>query len=171
MCHPKRDWRPPVLVQQLLLRAFSPFAKKINHRSRSFSHSRSAWKISSAAMYEVSISALSTMPRNSQGTKRAKITVYKSKGKKDNNSSGSFVVFKPTKTRRGKTIYTEVDAAPYYSLSNEGGETPKRTPSKTPSRSKTTVPPSLEDTFQGEASFLDDQGPQIPRITKVRLRL
>jgi hypothetical protein len=56
-------------------------------------------------------------------------------------------------------IYTKVDAAFYYSLSNERGETPKRISFKTPSHSKTTVSPSLKDTFQGKASFLDNQRP------------
>jgi len=111
------------------------------------------------------------MPRTSQDTKRARITVYKPKGKKHKADSGSMVVLKPTKTRRGKTIYTEVDATPYYNLSDEGGETSRREPSKTPSHSKTTVPASLNDAFQWEASYLDDQEPHVPRITKVRLRL
>jgi hypothetical protein len=81
------------------------------------------------------------------------------------------VVLTPTKTRRGKTIYTEVDAAPYYTSSDEEGKSPKRKPSKTPSNSesRTTVPTLLEDTSQWDASCLDDQEPHIPRITKVRL--
>lgn len=100
--------------------------------------------------------------------KRAK--TYKPKGKKHKSKAGSasVVIFKPTKTRRGKTVYTEVDAAPYYDSSDEGGGSPKRKPSKTPSRSKTAVPALLEETFQQEASCLDDQEPHIPRITKVR---
>jgi hypothetical protein len=81
------------------------------------------------------------------------------------------VVLAPIRTRRGKITYTEVDAAPYYDSSDEGGESPKRKPSKTPSRSKTTVPASLEDAFQQEASCLGDQEPHVPRITKVRSRL
>jgi hypothetical protein len=79
------------------------------------------------------------------------------------------VVFKPGKTKRGKTVYTEVDAAPYYDSSNEGGESLKRKPFKTPSRKA--VPASLEKAFQQEASCLDNQEPHEPRITKVRLRL
>jgi hypothetical protein len=109
-------------------------------------------------------------PRNA---KKAKISVYKPKGKKYRAGSGSvsMVVLTPTKTRRGKTIYTEVDATPYYDSSDEGGESPKRKPSKAPSHSTTTVPALLEDTFQWEASCLDDQEPHVPRITKVRLTL
>jgi hypothetical protein len=79
------------------------------------------------------------------------------------------VVFKPRKTRRGKTVYTEVDAAPYYDSFDEGGESPKRKPSKIPSRKA--VPASLEKAFQQKASCLDNQEPYEPRITKVRLRL
>jgi hypothetical protein len=76
------------------------------------------------------------------------------------------VAFVPTKTRRGKTIYKEVDAALYYKSSDEEGESPKRKLSKTPSHSRTTVPASLEDMFQW-----DGEEPYVPRITKVGLRL
>jgi len=55
------------------------------------------------------------------------------------------VVLTPTTTRRGKIVYTEVDAAPYYQTSDEG-ESPKRKPSNIPSHTTTTVPASLEDT-------------------------
>jgi len=103
--------------------------------------------------------------------KKAKISIYKPKGKKHKAGSGSMVVLRPTKTRRGKTVYTEADATPYYKLSDEKGKSPKRNPSKTPSCSKTTVPTSPEDTFQGMASFLDNQEPHVQRITKVRLKL
>ena len=109
-----------------------------------------------------------TTPRNA---KKTKITVYKPKGKKYRAGSGSMsmVVLTPTKTRRGKTIYTEVDAGPYYNSSDEEGESSKRKPSKAPSHSTIPVPASLEDTFQWEASCLDDQEPHLQRITKVRL--
>ena len=108
-----------------------------------------------------------------QNAKKAKISVYKPKGKKHKagSGSGSMVVLKPTKTRRGKTIYTEVDAAPYYTPSDEEGKLPKRNPFKTLSHSKTTAPTSLKDASQWEASCLDDQEPHVPRITKVRLAL
>ena len=121
----------------------------------------------------VSISAHPTMTRTSQNAKKAKISVYRPRGKKHRagSSSTSMVVLKPTKTRRGKTIYTEVDAAPYYTSSDEEGKSLKRKPSKTPSHSKTTVPTRLEDISQLEASCLDDQEPCAPRITKVRLTL
>ena len=72
------------------------------------------------------------------------------------------VVLAPTTSRRGKIKYTEVDAAPYYKLSDEEGESPKKKPSEP-------LPASSEDTFQWEASCLDDQEPHLPRITKVRL--
>lgn len=100
--------------------------------------------------------------------KKAKVSVYKLGGTKP-RVSGSMVVLTPTTTRRGKIIYTEVDAAPYYKSSDEEGELPKRKCSKTPSHSRTTVSASLEDTFLQEAC-LDDQEPHVPRITKVRLR-
>jgi hypothetical protein len=78
------------------------------------------------------------------------------------------VVLTPTRTRRGKIIYKEVDAAPYYESSDEGGKSPKKKPAMTPSRSRTDIPASLEDTSQREASCFDDQKPHVPRITKVR---
>ena len=120
----------------------------------------------------VVISAHSTITRISQNAKKAKISVYRPSGKKHRAGSGSMVVLTPTTTRRGKTIYTEEDAGPYYKPSNEEDELSKRKSSQTPgpSHSKTTLPASLEDTFQWEASFLDDQEPYVPRITKVRLR-
>lgn len=134
-------------------------------------HLRSALNIFSAALYGVLISAHPTMTRTPRNAKKAKVSVYKPKIKKHNAGSGSMVVLAPFKTRRGKTIYREVDAAPYYEPSNEGGKSPKRNSSKTPSHSKTTVPPLLEDTYQCEGSFPDDQEPHVPRVTKVRLRL
>jgi hypothetical protein len=80
--------------------------------------------------------------------RKAKITVYRPRGKKHKVCSGSIVILKPTKTRRGKTIYTEVDAAPYYKLSDEGDdESPKRKHSTTPSHSRTTAPASLDNVF------------------------
>ena len=100
--------------------------------------------------------------------KRAKISVYRPKGKKHRASSGSMVVLAPTKTRRGKTTYTKVDATPYYELSNKEGESPKR---KAPSSFWTPVPALLKEIFQKEASYLDDQNPYVSRITKVRLKL
>lgn len=109
------------------------------------------------------------MPRSSQNAKKAYITVIKPRGKKQKTGSGSLVVFTPKKTRRGKTIYVEKDAASLFAFSDEEGKSSERKLSKTPSRSRTTVPASLEDTFRGEASFLDDQEPHIPRVTKVRL--
>jgi hypothetical protein len=96
--------------------------------------------------------------------------------KRSRPGSAQHIVFVPTKTRRGKTVYVEEDAAPYFKKSEdkakEQGETSKRKPSKTPSRSRTTVPDSPEDTreetFQEEGFRLDDQEPDVPRITKVR---
>lgn len=114
----------------------------------------------------------STMTRTSRNAKKAKVSVYKSTGKKHRASSGSMVVLTPFKTRRGKTIYTEVDAASHYDPSDEEDKSSKRKPSKTPTHSTiAAVPASLEDTFQWEASCLDDQEPHLPRTTKVRLRL
>ena len=58
------------------------------------------------------------------------------------------VILKPTKTRRGKTIYTEVNAALYYKLSDEGDdESLKRKHSTTLSHSRTTAPALLDDVF------------------------
>ena len=101
-------------------------------------------------------------------TKRAKISFHRHKGQKHKAGSGSMVVLTPTTTRRGKTTYTEVDATPYYEPSDEGDESPKR---KAPSSSRTPVPASLKEIFQGEAFYLDDQKPYILKITKVRLML
>jgi hypothetical protein len=56
------------------------------------------------------------------------------------------VTFVSTTNKREKTIYTEVDATPYYALSDEDGKLLKRKPFKTPSHFKTTAPASLEDT-------------------------
>jgi hypothetical protein len=112
------------------------------------------------------------MTRTSQNPKRTKISVYKPKGKKQKYGSGSMVILTPIKTRRGKTIYTEVDASSYYKSSDEEGEPPKRKPSKTPSgpsSSRATIPALLENTLQWEASCLDGQEPCVSRITKVRL--
>jgi hypothetical protein len=104
------------------------------------------------------------MAPTTRNAKKAKISVYKPK----RAGSGSMVVLTPRTTRRGKTIYTEVDAGSKYDPSDEEDKSPKRKPSNTPSRSRTTVPASQEDTFQWGASFLDDQEPHEPRITKVR---
>lgn len=49
----------------------------------------------------------------------------------------SLVVFTPTKTRRGKTIYVEEDAATYYAFSDEEGKSPKRKLPKTASHTRT----------------------------------
>jgi hypothetical protein len=109
--------------------------------------------------------------------KSLRTMVFKPEAKKRSRpGSAQMVVFAPTLTRRGKTVYVEEDATPYYKKAKdkaeEQGETSKRKPSNTPSRSRTTVPDSLEDTredtFQGEGSRLDDQEPDVPRITKVR---
>jgi hypothetical protein len=105
--------------------------------------------------------------------------VFKPEAKKRSSpGSAQMIVLARTKTRSGKTVYVEEDAAPYYKKSKdkakEQGETSKRKPSKTPSRSRTAVPDSPEDTreetFQEEGSRLDDQEPDVPvrRITKVR---
>jgi hypothetical protein len=103
------------------------------------------------------------MTRGTRNTKKAKISVSKPK----RTGSGSMVVMTPIRTRRGKTIYTEVDATSYYAPSDEEDESPKRKIPNTPSHSMTTVPASLKDTYQWEA-LLDDQEPHEPRITKVR---
>lgn len=125
-------------------------------------------------------------PQNGK-SKRTKITVHKPKAKKPRLGSGSLVVLAPTTTRRGKIVYTEVDAAPFYKSSDEEGDSPKRKLSKTPStpgpsgpsgpsgstrrstRSRAVVP--AEDAFQWEASQPYVLEPYVPRITKVRLRL
>jgi hypothetical protein len=100
-----------------------------------------------------------------RNAKKARISVSKPK----RAGSGSMVVLAPAKTRRGKTIHTEVDAAPYYAPSDKKDESPKRKPPHTPSRSGTTALASLEDT-QG-FSFLDNHESHEPRITKVRSKL
>jgi hypothetical protein len=69
------------------------------------------------------------------------------------------LVLAPTTTRRGKVIYTEVDPALCSS---------KKNPSMTPIPSTMTVSASLEDAFQQDTFFMDDQEPHAPRITKVR---
>ena len=79
------------------------------------------------------------------------------------------IVLTPTRTRRGKITYKEVDVAPYYKPLNEGDKSLKKKPFMTPSHSRTAIPTSLEDTCQWEASCLDDWESYIPRITKVRL--
>ena len=106
------------------------------------------------------------MPRVTSKTNRPRISVYDPKGKKHTPSSGSMLVLACTKTRRGKTIYTEVDPA---LLSDEGGQSSKRKPSMTPPHSTETVPAPLEDTFQWDATLLDGQEPHERRVTKVRL--
>jgi hypothetical protein len=102
---------------------------------------------------------------------RAKISIYKPRGKKHTAGSTSMVVLTPTTTRRGKTIYKEMDATPYYTPSNEEGESSKRKPFKTPSRSRTTSSTPLKDASQWNALYLDDEGPYASRITKVRIKL
>lgn len=110
------------------------------------------------------------MSHSPRKAKRAKISVYKPGGTKSRTSSGPMVVFTPTTTRRGKIVYNEVDATPYYESSDEEGESPQRKIPKATSCSRATIPASLEDTFRQDASCLDDQEPHVPRITKVRLR-
>jgi hypothetical protein len=127
----------------------------------------------SAATCGVSIS--STMTRT-RAHKTLRKLVFKPEAKKRSSpGSAQMIIFAPTKTRRGKTVYVEKDATPYYKKSKdkaEQGETSKRKPSKTPSCSRTAVPDSPEDTreesFQEEGSRLDDQEPDVRRITKVR---
>jgi len=109
------------------------------------------------------------MPRATRNAKNVKMTYFKPRDKKQKAGSRSMAVFTATKTRRGKTVYKEEDAAPYYALSDEEGESSKTKPSKTPSCLETTIPASLENTW--EVPCLDDQEPYIPRTTKVRLRL
>ena len=105
------------------------------------------------------------MPRAAHKAKKAKVSVSKPK----RAGSGSMVVLNPTTTRRGKTIYREVDATPYYEPSDKEDESPKRKPPNTPSHSQTTAPASLNDTLQWEASWLDGHlEHDEPRITKVR---
>ena len=112
------------------------------------------------------------MARNPRNAKKAKISIYKPSRNEHSAGPSSMVVFAPTRTRRGKTVYTETDAAPYYALSDKDEESPKRKQSKTPSHSTTTLPASLENPIQwDDGLFLDDQEPNLPRITKVRLRL
>lgn len=103
------------------------------------------------------------MARSTHNAKRAKISVHRPK----RAGSGSLVVLTPTTTRRGKTVYTEVDAAPFYEPSDEEDESPKRKPPNTPSHSRTAAPAPLNETLQWDASYLDDQEPYEPRITKV----
>jgi hypothetical protein len=77
------------------------------------------------------------------------------------------VVLAPTKTRRGKIIYKEVNATPYCELSDEGGKSPKKKPSMIPSNSRTAIPPLIEEA----SSSFDNQEPHVSRITKVRSQL
>jgi hypothetical protein len=123
--------------------------------------------ISSAARYRVITSAHPTMPRVTSKTNKSRRAIYKPDGKKHTTSSGSMLVLARTKTRRGKDVYTKVDPALYYA-SDQEGESSKRKPSITPSQFTTTVPVSLEDTFQLGASSLEDQEPHAARVTKVR---
>jgi len=85
------------------------------------------------------------MTRTQPNAKRVKISVYKPKVKKCSAGSGSMVVLTPFKTRRGKTIYEEVNAVPYYKPSDEGVKSPKKAVSALPG-----------DRNQWEASCLDD---------------
>lgn len=146
----------PLIILQALQ---GPYAISKRSTLGIFSYPRTL--VIQAARCGVSISLYPTMAR-ARNTKKAKISFYKPRGKKHGASSSSLVVLAPTTSRRGKIRYTEVDAAPYYALSDEEGEPPKMKPSEPP-------PVSQEDTSQWEASFLDDQEPHTPRITKVRL--
>jgi hypothetical protein len=104
---------------------------------------------------------MTRVPRNA---KTAKMIKYKPKAKKELT-----VVLAPTKTRRGKVIYAEVDAASYCGISKKGDKSPKK-PSASTSGSMTAAPASLDNTSQ-ESSCLNEPEPHIPRITKVRLTL
>jgi hypothetical protein len=96
------------------------------------------------------------MARAPRNAKRTKMSVYTPSAKKRRTGSrNTMVVLVPTKTRRGKTIYTEVDAAPYYARSDEEGKSPKKKPSKTPEHSTTAIPVSPEDAYQWEGSCPD----------------
>ncbi len=147
----------PLIIQFRHFRAHMLFPK--DRLWVFFSYPRSL--VIHAARHEVSISLYPTMA-HAHNTKKVKTSFYKPRGKKHGASSSSLVVLAPTTSRRGKIRYIEVDAAPYYKLSDEEGESPKMKLSKP-------LPASQEDTFQWEASFLDDQEPHTPRITKVRL--
>lgn len=100
--------------------------------------------------------------------KRAKISVYRLKGKKHRAGSWSIIILTPTKTKRGKITYTEVDATLYYEPTNKEGESSKR---KAPFSFWTSITALLKKIFQGEASYLDDQKPYVSKITKVGLML
>lgn len=106
------------------------------------------------------------MPHPPRKAKRAKIMAHKPSGTEGRVGSGSLVVLTPAKTRRGKIFYKEVDATPYYELSDDEEGTSKRKPSKTPKDSIPIDPAPLEDISRQEA-LLDDE-PYIPRTTKVR---
>ena len=79
------------------------------------------------------------------------------------------VVYIPAWTWRGKTTYCEVDATPYYKLSDDEEETPRRRKiPKTPSGSETLQTTSgLFQDFQEAYAMGDNGSTSIPRQTKV----
>jgi hypothetical protein len=106
------------------------------------------------------------MSHSTRKGKRARISAYNPGQAKHGPGSSSMVVLTPTRTRRGKVIYAEADAAPYYKSSDEEGKSPKRKLPKIPTQSTATV---LGDEFGQQDFYLDDQEIHIPRVTKVRL--
>jgi len=105
-----------------------------------------------------------TMTPTPWNSKKVKVSVYKLGGKRHraNSGSGSMVVLKPKKTRRGKTIYTEVDAGPYYTSSDEGGKSPKRKPSKTVRHTRAVA---LECAFLTNSNMPDAIGQRMHTLT------
>ncbi|KAN0088254.1 hypothetical protein V8E55_005311 [Tylopilus felleus] len=72
----------------------------------------------------------SLVPATMSRSRKVKATFFRTRGmicgSGSTKSSGSMVVYTLTRTWRGKTIYREVDATPYYELSDDEEETPRR---------------------------------------------
>jgi hypothetical protein len=75
------------------------------------------------------------------------------------------VVFTPKKTRRGNVTYQEVDASPYYRLSDDEEDTPSRKIPKAPTHTQGSGSAALNNDFEG--LLLDDGFAAERRKTKV----
>ena len=107
---------------------------------------------------------MSPAPRKS---KRARYTTHRPDGTMRPTGPGSMVVFTPTRTRRGKLTYQEVDAFPYYKASNAEERTPRTKIPDAPSASQGTTSALQYDDLPGAGDFWEDGNPQTSRRTKV----
>ena len=109
-----------------------------------------------------------------QKSKRARHTIHRPDGTTRLAHTQSMVVFTPTRTRRGKIAYWEVDASPYYRSSDGEEETLGRKIPNTPSGScGTSSAVRQEDLLEGgnACDFWEDCNPQTSRKKKVRVCL